>query len=1054
MRLELSFDVLEEHPMPLLTLNLLGSFDAQLDEQPLTDFVSDKARALLVYLVLEADQVHSRSHLAGLLWPENPEQRARTNLRHALANIRKLLCDRQAETPFLLVTRQTLQFNLSVPHKVDVLCLEEQLSHTEQLGQGHTDNVQALDNLANTLLHYRRPLLASFTISDAPDFEAWLLLRREQIQRKVIESLSRLVDHFENRGNFEQAIVLMRHTTELEPSHEESHQRLIGLLIQVGQRSAALTQYERCVQALREELDVAPSAQIQQLYQRITASAGHTNREATATEADLRHSTVADVPHNLPAPVTTLLGREQTISAIIKLICGDARFVTLTGTGGVGKTRLAIASGWELRANFPDGVYLVELAATQSPEIVIDAIAQTIHVQTTGSRPLLEQVQRKLRDAQILLILDNFEHLLDAAPLVTQLLTTCPRLKVLATSRERLALHGEYEFGIAPLTVPEAQNIFSLNGSDKTNVLQNPAVALFCTRAVASNHTFEATSENIDDIVKICRHLDGLPLALELAAARIKHMTPAILRHRLTENYAAPRFLQTAERDLSQRHQSVWDTIAWSYSLLTKREQRVFRRLAVFVGGFTADAAGAICQIEQAFLMNGVLDSLVNKSLLQATTIDKQGRRFSMLEMVRQFGLGELVRLEEASAINNRHAQFFSDYIEALDPENREKNDAKDIIAKIRTEYPNLCKAFTTFRLMCDADECFKLCKNLGSFWHLGWTQDSIAYLQSTLELFGNREPSADYVELQIMIGYYTLRKHSRLAARPYFERAHKLNQQLGNTASAHWIGVMYGMLAWTRFDHAGDFEGADALFQLAQENDIASGNRWAEGMTLTNRAQLHAKVGKFECAEKIFIEALNRHEEIGDPWATSLTLVNYAYLYILQKRHEEARILLTRGQAMAENIQATGLLQSYNHYGALIAIAHKEYKTAKDLLNRIIHRQRERAHDPILTETLVTHAWLSVEINYPRRALTLASAIRKIQEQRKFILCPIIERHFQEVIASARAKLPSNGADNAWAKGKHMSIDETIMLALQPYEIDQGSPVSINHSTLSQLTN
>lgn len=1044
--------------MPFLTLNLLGDFDAYLDGEPLTNFVSDKARALLVYLLLESEQVHSRSHLAGLLWPEFTEQRARTNLRHAVANLRKLLHDRQAETPFLHVVRQTLQFNINTSYRIDVLLLADQLTTLEQKSFIGAENDQTVADVADALLRYRRPLLSSFTLSDAPDFEAWLLFQREQIQRRVLESLHKVAGYFKNEKRIARAIALTRHAVELEPSHEKSHRSLIELLTLDGQRSAALAQYERCVQALRDELDVAPSAQTQQLYQRIIANTGHIDREVTATEADLSHSTAADVPHNLPAPVTTLLGRKETISGINKTICGPARLVTLTGPGGVGKTRLAIACGWRLRESFPDGIYLVELATIQSADIIVDAIAQAIQVRDSGNRPLLEQIQRKLRDAQSLLILDNFEHLLDAAPLITQLLATCPQLKVLATSREGLALHGEYEFVIDPLAVPVEPSTFSLYDFDKTAVLQNPAVALFCARAVASNHTFEATSENINDIVKICRHLDGLPLALELAAARIKHMTPAILQQRLMENDdAAPRFLQTTVRDLSRRHRSVWDTIAWSYSLLAEGEQRVFRRLAVFVGGFTADAAAAICQIEQAFLMNEVLDSLVNKSLLQVRATDNKAsdhKRYTMLEMMRQFSIAQLKQGEGLAPIENLHAQHFSDFMAELEPENPEKNDVKTVIDTLHIEYPNLRKALTIFHQIGDVDKSFKLCKSLCSFWHLGWTSDALTHLQTTLQLLADRPPSVEYVELQIMVGYHMIGKHGRLVAKPYFERAHKMNQQLGNPADAHWVAVMYGMLAWTRFYHDGDFEGADALFQLAQENDIANGNKWSEGMTLANRAQLHTRVGKFESAEEMFIKALTIHEEIGDPWAISLTLVNYAHLHILHKRYEKATILLTRGQALAENIQADSLYHSYDHYRALIAIAQKEYKTAKELLNQSIQYQREVALDPYLTEILVTHAWLGVEINYPRRALTLSSAIRKIQEQRKLILSPLNERHFQEVIASARAKLPSNAADNAWAKGKLMSLDETIMLALQPYEIDQGSPALINHPTVSQFIN
>ncbi|MDQ4075234.1 MAG: adenylate/guanylate cyclase domain-containing protein, partial [Chloroflexota bacterium] len=305
---------------------------------------------------------------------------------------------------------------------------------------------------------------------------------------------------------------------------------------------------------------------------------------------------LASRPNNLPVLPTSLIGREQEVATLTSWLAGeDVRLVTVTGPGGMGKTRLSMQVAAELLDNFPDGVFFVALAPISDPVLVLPTIAQTLHLQEQGTEPLLATLKAYLRDKQLLLLLDNFEQVVEAAPLVAELLATASRLKVLVTSREGLQLRGERRFPLPPLALPDLPSHSCTSRELVVTLSESAAVTLFVERAQAAKPTFTLTPDNALAVVDICRHLDGLPLAIELAAARIKLFTPQALLVRLTATTGgALQLLRGGARDLPTRHQTLRDTIAWSYHLLHPAEQALFRRLAVFASGFTLEAAEAV----------------------------------------------------------------------------------------------------------------------------------------------------------------------------------------------------------------------------------------------------------------------------------------------------------------------------------------------------------------------------------------------------------------------------------------------------------------------------
>ncbi len=367
--------------------------------------------------------------------------------------------------------------------------------------------------------------------------------------------------------------------------------------------------------------------------------------------------------HNHPPSLTALIGREQEVQAVCALLRRpEARLLTLVGTGGVGKTCLGLAVAQALLDDFADGVSFVPLAPVSDPARVLAAIAKALGLWEVGDLPLEDQVRAVLSDRHLLLLLDNFEHLLEAAPQLLLLLASCPRLSMLVTSRAALHLSGEQEFPVPPLALPDLAHL-----PEPQALLQLAAVRLFVLRAQAVQPAFQLTAANARTIAEICVRLDGLPLAIELAAARSKLLPPQALLKRLEHRLSV---LTGGARNLPTRQQALRNTLQWSYSLLSQEEQHLFRWLAIFVGGCTLEAAEVVCQQDsnQAFRVLEGVASLLDKSMVQQTAHEGEEPRLVMLETIREFGLEQLQQLGELEAARRAHARYYLQLVETAEP--------------------------------------------------------------------------------------------------------------------------------------------------------------------------------------------------------------------------------------------------------------------------------------------------------------------------------------------------------------------------------------------------
>ena len=909
----------------MVNLSLLGPFQADIDRQPVHSFKAQKAKALLIYLAVESRHAHQREFLMTMLWPGFAMQSAQQNLRQTLYLLHQSLPVKENAPDLLLVDRLTMAWNPDIPLSLDIAQFEE-LADNREVTVRH----QAVDL-------YRGHFLEDFYLPDSEPFEEWVTNKRAFYFNTAQDLMSRLANDYIAMNDWSHAEEITRRLIEIDKIQEPAHRQLIEVLARSGRRQDALRQFNTLRQLLKDEFGLEPDPKTVSLVENIRVGSLEEDTEKVLAETPAPVKITPSTPrHNLPQTLTNFIGRQQEIDEIESLI-RDHRLVMLTGAAGIGKTNLCLKVGHNLIDAFPDGVWMVELAPVNDPAFIPHTVASAMGVRGSSNHPIDELLLDVLSDNQSLLILDNCEHLIeDAARFAESILRNTPNVRILASSLEPFEIPGEVKYPVPPLSNPETTDSSTIKDWE-----QFDAICLFATRAKAVAPEFEITEKNIGAVVQICQRLDGIPLALELAAARVNVLSVADIAARLDDRFS---LLVGGSRTAMPRHQTLRSMMEWGWELLSDPEKDLLKRLSVFAGGMTLQAVEGVCcgkSIDPADIIQ-LLTQLVNKSFVFVKRQPDQEIRYHLLETIRQYGIEQLEKQGLLEKYRNRHLATFAQLAEEAEPKLISLEQG-ELIKKLSREIDNLRSALS-WASQTDIEAGIQLIIATWRFWAYAsiaeggrWIEQLLAQTKDNLdpavkanafllEARLNMWPLLDmkyirelasqslsiYQELGDQLGiaralavkgwslyYEDLNELVRLL-RQSLEIFRTLEEPLG-LAEAHWW-LSHGMVRVHLTQAVAYLEKSLALFrEIGHLIGIVN--------VLEDLAKLALFHGDYESAQKMLEEALSIHQVLGNQ-GRAHTLEILGHLYTRKGEYDAAREILSESVALSKQNGERNLTQ------------------------------------------------------------------------------------------------------------------------------------------------
>lgn len=883
--------------VPPLRIELLGRFRVAVGPRMVADTAWHlrKSQSLVKLLALAPGHRVHREQLEEALWPGFPPAAAANNLYRALHFARRAIDPAApARGPYLHLRDEIVVLAPADRLWIDVEAFESAATAARQRQDAAAYHA-ALDLYAGELLPDDR-------------FAEWTEQHRETLRAQFLALLVELAALHEARADYPAAIAALERAIGQEPAHEAAHVGLMRIHAAMGQRHQALRQYQRLAHALREALDAEPDVATEHLYREIRA--GRTAAVQLAPAAPAR------VRDNLPSSLTSFVGREREITVVRRLI-GESRLLTLTGPGGCGKTRLALCAAADLAAapsphwppDFPHGVWFIELAALADPKIVPQAITTVLGLSEVPGQPLVETLVAYLRDKRLLLVLDNCEHLVTAcAALAEALLRACPLLRLLATSREPLGCPGETTWRVPPLILPDLRNL-----PPTERLAECEAVRLFVERTRSSQPDFTLTDQNAAAVAEVCRRLDGLPLAIELAAARVELLGVAGLAAHLDDRF---RLLTRSHRGAPPRQQTLRAAIDWSYDLLDELERALWRRLAVFTGGFTLEPAEAVCAGDRIAASDvlPLLAALVDKSLVG---VDERpgATRYSLLETIRQYGDEKLEAAGEAAALRTRHRDWCVALAEEGERELRGPR-SEPWMERLDQELPNLRAALDwSHDDAGGAAAEIRLFAGLGQFFCIrGYFSEGRERAVHALARLDEVSPlvAASGCIVEGLSGWI---RGEFTHAKGWLERGLPLARASGEP---WWIAGAIGGLGVVSAD-LGDNERALAMCQEALTLYGELGDEWGLAWAHCGLARVARGQGDYARAAALYEEALVHARQVANDTTIAYTLQHLGLTRQLQGDYARATAAYEAAQALWQKLSSQqGIAQSLTHLGLL----------------------------------------------------------------------------------------------------------------------------------------
>jgi len=727
-------------------------------------------------------------------------------------------------------------------------------------------------------------------------------------------------------------------------------------------------------------------------------------------------------PNNIPLSPTPLIGREQEVERLCRSLLGpDVRLLTLTGPPGVGKTRLSLQVALMLLSSFSDGVYFTNLAPISDPGLVASEIARDLSVRETSGRASLESLKAYLRDKRMLLVLDNFEQVIEAAPVVAELAQTSAAVKLLVTSRMRLQLRGEQEFQVPPLSMPPLEQITPVE-----ELVKYEAVRLFVERATAIKSDFVVTDRSAPAVTEICHRLDGLPLAIELAAARVKILPAQAMVLRLQSR---SQFLTGGAHDLPPRQRTLRSAIAWSYDLLNSRDQLLFKRLAVFVGGRSLEAIEAVCNSDSR-IGPDVLDSvssLVDKSLLRQEENAGGEPRFVMLETLQEYAGERLEESGEGDDIRQLHAEYFMRMADQAEPHFTGPEEASWLV-RLEEEHDNM-RAALRWSLQSDdgGESALRLGASLARFWLVrGYLSEGREWLSRILSMPGKNRPVAARAKALERAGELAYVQSDYAYARPVYEEALSIYRSINDRRG---VADTLANLAEVATEE-GDYVSAVPLFEegltIMRELGVPRGAANA----LMNLGWVGLRTGDYANAAKPLEEALDLYRSIPDMRGTAFALSGLGETAMRLGDYPRASALFEESLLLRRQVgHKWGIAISLGTLG-WVAIHRRDYRRATELLHESISLRNELGDIGGTAWCLERLADVSKAKGQPERTARLLGAAQVLREGVNSVIDPGDQPEHDRTAAEIRSQLGEEAFTAAWQEGRNMSLEQILAYA------------------------